>query len=166
MPELDVLPKQTVAAAPQTQNPSVAPGKTSVERQRVPMSVPVQRLEVPEIPGYHLHWINDYPGRVDAALDNGYEFVSAGEVGKTSFNVGATEGQIKHSVGVQENGDPLYAYLMKIRQEWYDEDQSAKSQREQQVDAAIKSGRNLTVKDAGETDKYYGEGSTKASDKF
>ena len=31
-------------------------------RKRIPMSVPKAKLSVPEIPGFHLHWINDYAG--------------------------------------------------------------------------------------------------------
>jgi hypothetical protein len=34
----------------------------SPERKRIPMAVPVQKLSVPDIPGYHLHWFQGDAG--------------------------------------------------------------------------------------------------------
>lgn len=92
------------------------------------------------IAGYHLHWVNDTPGRITTALDNGYEFVTNAEVGKTGNNIDLSE-NIKHLVGTQESGEPLHAYLMKIREDWYEEDQAAQQGRIDKVDSAIKNGR-------------------------
>ena len=80
-----------------------------------------------QIPGYHLHILNDLAGRIDQALELGYEFVSPEEVGGVANNVVSRNGDItgnkvRFLVGALEDGQPLYAYLMKIRQEWYDED--------------------------------------------
>lgn len=90
-------------------------------RQRVPMGVPRTKLTVPYlVEGYHLHWINDENDRLFSAVQGGYEHVSPTEVGLPE---GAAK--IKKLVGRQENGESLYAYLMKIKQEYYDEDQKA-----------------------------------------
>ena len=56
-------------------NPASKKDSVTRERKRIPMSVPVQRLEVAEIPGYHLHWFLSTPERLQRALDGGYEFV-------------------------------------------------------------------------------------------
>jgi len=61
--------------------------------------------------GFHDHWFNDIPGRVDRALEAGYEHV----VGKDGKNVSRV-------VGVAEGGGALTAYLMRIPEEWYKED--------------------------------------------
>ena len=39
-----------------------------------------------QIPGYHMYFFNDEPGRIQAALDAGWEFVSPDEVGYASTN--------------------------------------------------------------------------------
>lgn len=80
-----------------------------------------------KIPGFYLHWINDDKGRVELAQQGGYEFVRSGEVvmpesNKVIDNAPGLDGKIRRLVGSQERGDPMYAYLMKIKQEWRDED--------------------------------------------
>ena len=102
-------------------------------RTRIPMSVPRAKLTTPEIPGFHCHWVNDYPGRVMQASQAGYEFMSQEEALITVNDLaGASLGQgtdlgsrVSLVVGKNEDGSPLRAYLMKIRLEWYKEDQLA-----------------------------------------
>ena len=50
------------------------------ERQRIPMSLPMQKLAVPELEGYHLHWMLGTTTRINQALRAGYEFVDPSEV--------------------------------------------------------------------------------------
>ena len=110
-----------------------------------------------EIPGYHLHIFNDEPGRIQTALDGGYEFVSPDEVGgvKDSVVSGNTDlgDKVRYLVGSSEKGDGLYAYLMKIKQEWYDEDQAEIQKRNDLVDDAIRGGRN--TKEGTSADGFY-----------
>ena len=94
-------------------------------------------------PAFHYHWINDTPGRVAQAEANGYQFVLADEVGS----------EVVRLVGVQESGEPLKSYLMKIKMEWYMEDQAALQGKLDKVDSAIKSGRN-----AQDSDGFYDAG--------
>ena len=90
-----------------------------------------QRLAVyGSIPGYHLHIFNDEAGRIEQALATGYEFVEPHEVDlETSRRVtetnGAVDNKIRHVVGKTEGNNAQYAYLMKIKQEYFDEDQKA-----------------------------------------
>lgn len=64
--------------------------------------------------GFHGHWFNDVPGRVDRAKDAGYEHVKD-KNGK----------EVKRVVGTAEGGGALTAYLMEIPEEWYQEDMKA-----------------------------------------
>jgi hypothetical protein len=115
-------------------NPASRAAATSAERKRVPMSVPVQRLEVPDLPGYHLHWFLSTPERLQRAMDGGYEFVDEREMkinnvslGGDSAASGSTDLGSRVSIvsgqEVGKDGQPTRLILMKIRQEWWDEDQ-------------------------------------------
>lgn len=122
------------------------------ERKRIPMSVPVQRLSVPDIPGYHLHWFKGTPDRLDRALQGGYEFVDEAEtsvsdvgLGGTSTRTGNTDMGSRVSVvggsEVGNDGQPVRLVLMKIRQEWYEEDQKLVEQRNDAVVNSVLGGR-------------------------
>ena len=99
-----------------------------------------------QIPGYHLHIFNDEPGRIQTAIDGGWEFVKPEEVGGvgervTSVNTDLGD-KVRYLVGVGEKGDGLYAYLMKIREDWWQEDQEEMQKRNDIVDDAIRAGTN------------------------
>lgn len=115
-------------------NPASRSAVTAAERKRIPMSVPVQRLEVPELPGYHLHWFLSTSERLQRAIDGGYEYVNEGEMqinnvslGGDSAVSGSTDMGSRVSIvsgqEVGKDGQPTRLILMKIRQEWWDEDQ-------------------------------------------
>lgn len=112
-------------------NPSVAPEK-KIERKRVSMSVPSRRLEVPDLPGYRLYWFLDR--NVPRALGASYEAVTSDELSVNQLNVATSKdisgnaslgSNIKVINGVSRGGDPEYFNLMKIRMEYYLEDQEA-----------------------------------------
>lgn len=90
-----------------------------------------QRLAVyGNIPGYVLHIFNDEAGRLERALATGWEFVLPDEIElETSRRVtetnGAVDNKIRHVVGKTEGDKAQYAYLMKIKKEYYDEDKKA-----------------------------------------
>lgn len=119
-------------------NPANAPSRREEvsKRRRIPMSVPLRRLEAEPIAGFHLHWFREE--NVPRALDGGYEFVSADEVRlnqrgvandpKSSGNtdLGSRVTQFDQ-MGV--NGQPQHLVLMKIKEEWWLEDQSERDKR-------------------------------------
>ena len=128
------------------------------EAERVPMGGLRQKLSVPEIPGYHLHWINDVGDRLERAHRGGYTFVEkkaglrVGEGPEAGHNdLGNAVSQL---VGTQENGQPLRAYLMKIRQDWYEQDQYNKLASVREKEAQIKRG-HLPVDNVGDSSKRY-----------
>ena len=120
--------KATVADA--TMKPAPA------ERARIPMSVPLARLAVNEIPGYHLHWFNGNPQRISRALQGGYEFVTPDEVQVANRTIGGdtvhdgnsdmgTRVSLPTGDEVGSDGQPVRLYLMKIKEELWLADQQA-----------------------------------------
>jgi hypothetical protein len=97
------------------------------------------------ITGYHLYFFNDEPGRIQAALDGGWEFVSPDEVGYSSTNVTNRNVDLGDRVSVigskNDMGQPVLQILMKIKQEWWDEDQAAIQTRNDKTDSAIRKGK-------------------------
>jgi hypothetical protein len=98
-----------------------------------------------QIPGYHLYVFTDTGSRIQQALDSGYEFVRPDEVGGVSENVVSRNGdlgeRIRFLVNPRLEGSEQYGYLMKIRQEWYEEDQAALQSKNNLIDASIRKGK-------------------------
>jgi hypothetical protein len=150
-----------------TINPANTEQKTLAERKRIPMSVPVQRLEAPDVPGYHLHWFNGTPERIQRAIDGGYEFVDERDMqlnsvglGNESTHSGNTDMGSRVSVisgqEVGRDGQPIRLILMKIRQEWYEEDQKLVDDRNELVAASLRGGTIGSEKDqANDTNHRY-----------
>lgn len=131
---------------------SPANGKTRVtERTRIPMSSGQQKLAVPEIPGYHLHWMLGTPERIQQALNAGYLFVDQSETDLVNLQIG---GDAKKSgntdlgsrisalagseIGI--DGQPVRLYLMKLPQEFRDADLKAQEAKSDLVRQAILKG--------------------------
>ena len=125
--------------------------KTAAERKRIPMSVPVQRLEAPDIPGYHLHWFRSTRERLSRALDAGYEFVDERELkinavglGSDTTKSGNTDMGSRVSVAAGgesgADGQSERLILMKIKLEYYEEDQKLVDQRNEAVASALRGG--------------------------
>jgi hypothetical protein len=99
-------------------------------RTRVPMSVPVRKLETPEIPGYHPHWVKEE--YIPRALQAWYEFVDFDEIphinqrnpGIDTSLSGSTDlgNRISIASGIGHDGRPERQYLMKLKEEYWLED--------------------------------------------
>lgn len=106
--------------------------------KRKPLGVKRSKLAVPKlIEGWHLRWIVDEPGRIAEAMEGDYSFVEPHEVGYQETK----DNRVRILGGVQENGEPLYQYLMKIPQEYFEEDQKVKATQLDQIDNAIRRGQ-------------------------
>lgn len=121
-----------------------ATSSIAAERRRIPMSVPVLKLETAEIPGYHLHWFNNDAARLQRALDGGYEFVDEREIKLNNVSLGGTSavsgntdlGTRVSVVAGQEvgrDGQPARLVLMKIKNEWWEEDRKVLEAKTRQV---------------------------------
>lgn len=109
---------------------------------RIPLNGMRLKMASQEIPGYHLYWFNDETTRVQDALAAGYEFVTSEQSALVDNVVPGNSdlsGKVRKLVGVVE-GRPLYAYLMKIKNEWYEEDERLRQSRLEELDRHIQSG--------------------------
>ncbi len=116
-------------------------------RQRIPLGSAKLKLAHEDRPGYHRHWMNDRSNRIHDAERAGYTFVEA-------LNDGRKE-KVSRRVGSHEDGSPMSAYLMEIRQEFYDEDQAAKQVRVDAIDAAILNGGAPSDAEAQDRSAFY-----------
>lgn len=134
-------------------NPANVPEKASLvaeERRRIPMSLPLQKLQVPAMPGYHLYWMRGTADRIAQAQRAGYEFVSEDEVSlnqslvggdaKVSGNtdLGSRVSVIAGGRDFDGHGNPVRLYLMKIKEEWWLEDQKVLQDRNEQVAESLR----------------------------
>lgn len=110
---------------------------TPVRRKRESHGLARYKLSIPNtIPGWYVRWVNDDGRELDWRLQSDYEFVEPQEVGLAAEK----DSRVRRLVGVRENGDPLYAFLMKIRQEWRDEDEREEAEAQVRFERQIKSG--------------------------
>ena len=81
-----------------------------------------------ELPGHVLRWFNDTPGRIDTAVGRaGWEFVQQNEIALADTNRVIDRNsdignKVRAIVGTTDQNEPLYAYLLKIKKEWFEED--------------------------------------------
>ena len=134
------------AEAPVEVTTSTAPAEKPVRRNRGAFNGTRGKLQVGHlITGYHLYFFNDEPGRIQAALDAGWEFVSPDEVGFAGQNVTNTNVDLGDRVSVMGStdalGKPVQQILLKIKQEWWEEDQADIQKRNDMTDASIKRGK-------------------------
>jgi len=128
------------------QNPANDP-KVELQRQRpprIPMSSQRRRLQVADMPGWHLHWFKEE--NIPDAMQAYYEFVHRGEVSLNQSGVanrsvedGNTDLGTNVSIvaGKHEDGSPQRLVLMKIREEYFLEDQRDLMKRNAQILEAI-----------------------------
>lgn len=112
-------------------------------RSRVPLGrmrrkLSTEHLDIPK--RYVQRWINDEVGRIDQALEGGYQLVrnpnseNAGEEDLVTNSMGDS---VNTHVGVDEEGRPVRAYLMIIDKDLYKEDQDHKQRQLDELDRSI-----------------------------
>lgn len=139
-------------------SPANAPEKKVDARSRVPMSVPQRHLEIPDMPGYHLHWF--LTSRVGRALRAGYEYVDPEDVDVNNFDIagdasasGNSDLGSRVSVPAAIGGDSdERLYLMRIRQEWWEQDQEALADTNEGIAKALRGGKGPGVNGANPYD--------------
>ena len=119
---------------------------SKTHRDRVPFSANRKRLQIDEkFEGFVTRWFNDQDGRLERAQEAGYVFVERKEVprlGQGALHQDNSDINSKVSKIVSK-GDkkPLRAYLMKIKEEWYNEDQETKEGGNRKIDEALRQGQ-------------------------
>ena len=96
---------------------------------RQPFGSTTQKLAYPPRPGFHRHWFNDDPGRIDMAVAAGYTHV-----------IGKDGQRVCRVVGVTAGGGPLQGYLMEIPEEWYQEDMARQNAETEKTMDAVRRG--------------------------
>lgn len=111
---------------------------------------PRLKLQFDSRPGYHRCWMNDDGQTIQEAEASGYTFVE--DARQESTDTGC---KVRRLVGKNESGGALYAYLMEIRQEYFEEDQAKIAEHADKVDAAI---RSKKLPQSQEQEKFYDRG--------
>lgn len=132
----------------QVNNPANAPAKRVTEKGRIPMSIPLQRLAVPEIPGYYTRWFTGTSQRIASALRAGYEFVGRDEVELEEVGLASLEGNadmgtrvsvISGQDGAAKDGENSLI-LMKLREDLRQSDLLEMDNNNERVAAALRNG--------------------------
>ncbi len=119
--------------------------KTKQVKERTPLGVRRMKLSAEERKGYVRRWVNDKPGRIDAARAGGYEFVRDPKAEKT-HEPGIKNATVDQGSAMVRNvnsdpGLPEKAYLMEIKKSLYDKDQKEKHDLIDQKEEQIMSGK-------------------------
>ena len=105
------------------------------KRQRVPLSdAGLKRLQVPvklDEKNFSYRWMNDAPGRIEAAKAGGYEIVDEPGAVDRGGEVGTAVSQVNN------RGTGQRSILMRLPMKLYKEDQEAKEKINQTVDDSI-----------------------------
>lgn len=107
-------PKYHEAVAAQAPVVDVVTDAPASRPARKPFGTLEQKMNYPARPGFHRHWFNDVPGRLERALEAGYAHVQD--------NSGKNVSMI---VGTAPSGGPLHGFLMEIPEAWFQEDMKA-----------------------------------------
>ena len=151
----------------EAQSPANAAPRVT-DRTRIPMSTPRQKLSVPEIPGFSLYWMKGTPDRLGQALQSGYEYVDASETALSNHSLGgdarkdgSTDLGSRVSVIAGEDigvdGQPIRLYLMKIKEEWHQEDLRAQAGASEKLRDQLTAGKvgAEAYKGAGDVQSVY-----------
>lgn len=88
-------------------------------------------------PGYEYRFVNADGDRVQEFLDNGWELVEKKEVRIGDKRLNAPSGS-EGSTAVASVGGGMKAYLLRIREDWYKEDQAAKQEHVNRLEQGTK----------------------------
>jgi hypothetical protein len=132
-------------------NPANSSPEPKGERAaRIPMSVPLRKLEVPEIPGYHTHWIKE--SNIPRALQAYYTFVGQDEVPVNQRNPGTDTtvsgntdlgSQVSIMAGTDGSGKPERLVLMKLEEQYWQEDRAKIDRRNASVMESVFRGEKI-----------------------
>jgi len=138
-----------------------ATGQLKLPKGYRPLSGGQTKLDAPQIEGYTLRWFRGDPGRIQRALQAGWQFVEKDETDLVDTDIAGGDTQKGTDLGsrvslvsgdeVGFNGQPGRMYLMKCPIELY---QYARSLHGAQVDATVAALKGTipgNVREGGET---------------
>lgn len=154
-------------------NPTVSPDALAAAgKDFIPLSVPMRKLEVPPIPGFHCRWLRGTAARLAQAERAGFVFVHPDEVKLNNVSIGGdakkdgnTDLGARVSVAegseVDSGGQAVRMYLMKQPQELYEMGKKILDERNEDIAAALTAQyRDGTIggmagESSADTDKRY-----------
>jgi hypothetical protein len=128
-PKAPVFPEAAVALAPRhrlTRAEEIAAGRRRRNPSESMSGLSLQLGVDPETkdPNYEYRWINDDKGRLESLTQrDDWDFVENDNVAADNRNLNESESRIRRRVGINQAGEPLYAYWCRKYKPWYDEDQ-------------------------------------------
>lgn len=111
---------------------------------RKPFGSQTQKLAFPQREGFHRHWFNDTPGRIDSAKEAGYVHVKDPVTGQN----------VQRVVGTTAQGTALMAFIMEIPKEWWDEDMAVYAKAADEKEESIRRGQ-VDKKSAQDRDDHF-----------
>lgn len=120
-------------------------------RQRVPFGGRRQKLQLSaedaealKNDGWTCRWVNNKDGRIQQAMAGGYEYVKRSEAQSIGMHTVTGNKNMNGKVSLivsKGDGQPIEAFLMKIRTEFYLEDKAAKSRVNDSLDSTLNAGQ-------------------------
>jgi len=138
--------------------------KQETRKKRVPVGRRKLSMTVEDglIPNDSIgRWVNDVGGQLQRFLDGGYVFVyqnKRGVTGKVGDDVDNENTDLGSKVSkivdktARTNSNPVRAYLMCIKKEWYEEDKKEKMKSVDRIDDQLRTGTSDIKEDRGHFD--------------
>jgi hypothetical protein len=130
-------PAAVTLTALQTTPP--APVAVPPQRERVTIGLPSLQLNHAPIPGYHLSWVDEWD--IERFQAGGYEFVEEPASGDPVDRQGGADitGRKRRLVGMnpRDPSSPRYQFLMKIRDEWHEENLEAIREQDRKLQGVL-----------------------------
>jgi len=119
---------------------SAKPVVGTSKKKRRPLGVSRLKLEVHnQDPNYVYRHVSDRDNRINDAIEGGYEMapqMEMGHDGRANTDPGGRTSQVVDSI----DGKPITGHLMRIKREWYEEDQADKEKALAEKDKTIAGG--------------------------
>jgi hypothetical protein len=127
---------------------------------KLKLTLPPDIVQAYKEAGWHLYGFNDVDGRIEEALEAGYEFITQSELGGR-LNSALSEvtdigDKVSFMAGKKENGDSMRVYIMKIPEVDFRSNDKKLQERNDEIDRAIKQGKN--IKQGTSSDGFYDAG--------
>ena len=120
-------------------------------RKRVPFGGRRQKLQLSiedakalDEAGWKPRWINNKDGRIQQAQAGGYEYVKRSEASSIGMHTVTGNKNMNGKVSLivsKGEAQPIEAFLMKIKKEFYQEDKVEKSRKNAELDSTLRAGQ-------------------------
>jgi hypothetical protein len=117
-----------------------------IRKMRVPAGIPSRNLDYPARDGYKRRVVCDRQGRLERFEKAGWSYVTTDELEEKNpgtLKAGTREGidsRVSQVVGSHKDGKPMTGYLMELPIELYEEDQAAKMESVDALEAGLRQG--------------------------